>query len=95
MRLKTSNQAPDLSAATVAVLLKGWCAEPPEGIPRQHGFGGGFLELYNIGGIAALWHEHEGWLRAQAAEWGWEPTFTLGEVPMFYGEYVANGGPEA
>jgi hypothetical protein len=79
---------PDLQVETVAVLLGGWCAEPPVGVPRgPHGFGGGFLELYDIGGIAKMWREHEAWLREHARVWGWEPRLVGPDgVRRFYAE---------
>ena len=84
-----------MKAATIAVLLAGWSAEPPAHVPRgPHGFDHGFLELYNIGGIAKLWRAHAAWLREQARLWIWSPTFTLGDRVLFYGEYVAAGGAE-
>ena len=95
MATKRQVEAPDLKPETVAVLLAGWSANPPPDVTAgPHGFGGGFLELYDVGGIARLWREHEAWLREQAAAWQWEPTYTLNGVPMFYAESVANGGPE-
>jgi hypothetical protein len=55
-----------------------------------------YLVLYERGGAARLWAQHEQFLRSKAAEWGWKPKprFTLGGVAMFYGEYVTNGGEE-
>ena len=94
-RREQATGMPDLKPETVAVLLGGWSADPPPELPRsspdddQH-----YLQLYGIGGIAKLWREHEGWLREQARLWGREPTFTLGDVPMCYGERVAHGGQE-
>jgi hypothetical protein len=87
---------PDLGAATAAILLGGWSVEgPPPGVPREpHGFDHGFLELYDIGGVARLWRANETALRARAAEWGWAPAFMLDGVPMYYGEFLAAGGQE-
>jgi hypothetical protein len=86
---------PDLKPETVAVLLAGWGAEPPASVPQgPRGFDGNFLTLYDAGGIARLWREHETWLRAQAAEWNWSPAFTLDDRMLFYGEYVAASGQE-
>ncbi len=82
---------PDLKNETAAVLLAGWSAEPPPGVPLgPHGFGGGLLECYSPGGMAALWRQHADWLRAQAAVWGWTPT-CLGPdgVRRFFAEALA------
>ena len=87
---------PDLAPETVAILLGGWSANPPLAAPsRPGGVDHDFLTLYDIGGIAKLWCQHEVWLREQARLWGWQPTFMLRDVAMFFGEYVANDGPES
>ena len=86
---------PDLSPATVAVLLGGWCAEAPE--PSPHGFSHGFLELYDPHGpgFIRFWRGHEPWLREQARKWGWEPRFRLADGSVvFYAEGVAHLGGE-
>jgi hypothetical protein len=92
---------PDLQVETVAVLLGGWCAEPPADVPREpHGFGGGLLECFDIGGIAKMWRAHEGWLREQATAWGWGPHYVGPDgTRRFYGEALAweadRGEPDA
>ena len=44
MATRRTTDRPDLSPATIAILLHGWSAqEAPE--PSPHGFGHGFLEL--------------------------------------------------
>jgi hypothetical protein len=50
-RREQAASTPDLGPATIAILLAGWSADPPEDVPREHGFSEGFLELYDIGGI--------------------------------------------
>jgi hypothetical protein len=87
---------PDLAPETVAILLRGWCADPPPDVPpRAGGVDPDFLTLYFIDGIATLWRRHEGWLREQARMWGWAPTFTLaGGTPAFYAERSAVDGIE-
>jgi hypothetical protein len=95
VRPKNSSQAPPLRAATTAILLGGWCADPPPTVTDDpHHVEHEFLTLYDSGGIERLWREHESWLREQARLWNWQPTYTLDGVAMFFGEYVANGGPE-
>ena len=85
---------PDLGPATAAVLLHGWCHRPPPNLPPGEPTADDrYLELYSDDGLT-LWCEHESRLRARAFEWGWEATFMLGGVPMFYAEYLANGGEE-
>lgn len=87
---------PDLSLDTIAVLLGGFGAHPPEPGPFT-GFSGGFLDLYDPenAGIIRLWTAHRDWLIAQAAAWGWAPEWVLpstGEA-LFYGAWVTRGGP--
>jgi hypothetical protein len=89
MPIRRNPETPNLSAATIAVVLHGWGAKAPE--QSDHGFGGGFLALYDVDGIADTWRAHEAFLRATAARWGWGP----GPDGLFYGERViANGGIE-
>jgi hypothetical protein len=95
VKLKTNSQAPPLSRDTTAVLLGGWCAvapptvtDDPQHVEHQ------FLTLYAVGGIARLWLQHEKWLRAQAAEWGWSPQFTHDGTQMFYGERAVLTGED-
>lgn len=84
-RREQAASTPDpLGPATIAILLAGWSADPPEDVPREHGFSEGFLELYDIGGIGKLWRQHEPRLREQARLWGWQPRFTLDGGPMFW-----------
>lgn len=91
-RIRRASSVPDLSPATVAILLGGWGAEAPE--PSPHGFGGGMLELYdpNCAGFIRFWRDHEPWLRAQAAAWGWLPEYEVDGQKLFYAEYVIRTG---
>lgn len=92
-RIRSSATAvPDLSSGTISILLAGWGAKPPKGMPRQHGFGGGFIRLAieHEAGAAALWRQHEGYLRHVAREWGWQPTVELPNGGLgFFGEAAA------
>jgi hypothetical protein len=91
MRLRHPPDTPDLSLAAVAILLRGWSAEPPEPY-EQKGFSGGFVQLCQIGGIAALWRQHEFYLRDVGRRWHWEPDV---EVPdgrrLYFAEAVSEG----
>ncbi len=93
-RHKQEAGTPDLGASTVALLLAGWSASPPENVPREHGFTAGFLELYAVDGIATLWRQHETWLRQKAKSWDWVPGFTHNGTAMFYGERAVASGSE-
>jgi hypothetical protein len=81
---------PALAVETVAILLGGWSAHAPVSDDYE-GFAGGMFEAFEPGGPAALWRQHEGFLRATAKAWGWEP---LDELPdgrrVFYGESCAH-----
>lgn len=92
MKPKARTAAPDLKPETVAILLRGWDAYPPEP-PGPHGFGGGFAALCNRDDMTALWREHEVWLRDVARRWGWTPR-VLGQDGRrrFYAEHIAVGG---
>ena len=74
MRLKTPPAAPDLKVQAIAILPRGFGADPPPEVPPgAFGFGSGMLELWRPGGMARLWRQHEAWLRQRAAEWHWAP----------------------
>jgi hypothetical protein len=91
MAIRRQREAPDLKADTVSILLAGWGAPDPP-VPFKHGFGGGFLELLTPGGIAALWRQHEFYLRDVGRRWHWEPDV---EVPdgrrLYFAEAVSEG----
>ena len=78
-----------LSPATCAVLLSGWSATPPAGAgvdvdPDD------FFDLFDGDEmIAALWSQHEPFLRAEAARLGVTPSFGSARRRLFFGEYVA------
>jgi hypothetical protein len=83
---------PALSADTTAIILDGPGAEPPAGVARTHGFGGGSLELGVTGGPGAggLWCQHETLLGERARAWGWTPHYIGPDsVRRFYGEALA------
>ena len=85
---------PDLSAATVAVLLWGWSAHPPAPDLEPRGFDGGFIDLYSTAGIVRLWRTHEPYLRATAGRWGWSPRHVGPDGrARFFGEHAAAGLP--
>jgi hypothetical protein len=91
MRPKRTAAAPDLSNDVLAVLLAGWGAEPPPSERRTHGFGGGYAELAFTGGPGpgGLWAQHEAYLRAVAARWGWRPTCRGRDGQLrYYGEAI-------
>src|SRR6185436_16000609 len=92
---KVRRPSPDeLKADTIAIVLHGWHAHPPDGIdPGPNGFGGGFFDLCEGDGPAGVWREHEAHLRETARAWGWSPT-TRGEDGRlrFYGEHLARPG---
>ena len=92
-RLRSSGTAvPDLRPDVIAILLAGWGAEPPVPGPFR-GFGGGFMRLASEheGGAAALWRQHEFYLRHVAREWNWSPTFELPNGNLgFFGEVEAS-----
>ena len=81
-----------LSAETIAILLWGWGAMPPVDDGR-HGFGGGFLQLYeaNDAGIIRLWTTHREALLEVAQAWDWEPSDDIDGTAVFFGELVASG----
>ena len=82
---------PDLSVETVAILLHGWGATPPEPSIPNPGFAGGFYELAT-GGAAELWRENEAYLRSVAARWRWQPSTPGPDGQMiYYGEAKALG----
>ena len=88
---RSRHQAAPASPATAAVLLSGWGA-PPLGGAEQHGFAGGFLELFegNNKGIARLWRQHERYLRHEAARFGIEPESETDDGRIvFFGELAA------
>ena len=76
-----------LERQTIAILLWGWGAQPPVDDGR-HGFGRGFLTLYEPGdaGIVRLWTTHREALLQQAEEWDWEPSDDLDGTAVFFGE---------
>ena len=81
-----------LSPDTIAVLLDGWSATAPVASP--HGFGGGFLQLYeaNDAGILRLWTTHREALLTQAEAWGWTPRWELEDGTVgFFGDYLQRG----
>jgi hypothetical protein len=81
---------PPLKAETIAILLAGWAApDAPEA--SEDGFDGGFLELYEEGGIAELWGTYDRYLLATAARWGWTPQVPTRRGLLFYGEAAALG----
>lgn len=103
MRLKANGPAPrpNLSNDTIAVVLGGWTADPPAGVPRTHGFGSGMGPLYYTrgpegcgAGAAACWRQHEVYLRQVAAAWGWAPRHRAPDGTLaYYGEAIARGMP--
>ena len=81
---------PALKSDTVAILLGGWAALPPD--PCESGFTGGMLELFDPNGPATLWRTHEVYLRAVARRWGWTPRHVGPDgVARFFGEHLAAG----
>ena len=84
MRLRHQQDVPDLAPRTIAVLLHGWTSEQPPETSAHDGFEGGFIDLYDIGGIARLWREHEHYLRDVARRWGWEPTYRAPDGRMLF-----------
>jgi hypothetical protein len=87
---KHHSDLPALSANTIAIILDH--AEPPPGVPRTHGFGGGFLEVGVTGGPGpgGMWRQYEALLRERAREWGWTPHLLAPDgVRRFYGEALA------
>jgi hypothetical protein len=87
-------EVPNLSNDVLAILLAGWGADPPTGVPRTPGFGGGMMALAVTGGPGpgGLWQRHEAYLRRLAAEWGWPPTWVCRDgVLRYYGEACALG----
>ena len=88
---RRSTPAAPVSAATAGVLLSGWGA-PPLGGAEQHGFAGGFIELYEPGdaGIVRLWRQHETYLRQEAARFGIKPEYETDDgQAVFFGELIA------
>ena len=79
MAIRRINDPPDLSPATVSILLLGWCApEAPE--PSPHGFAHGYLTLFESVngrevGIIGLWQRYADFLRSKAAEWNWQAPY--------------------
>jgi len=95
VKLKTHSQAPPLSPNTTAILLGGWCAVPPAAVANHpDDVDHAYLVLYNIDGPAMLWRQHEPWLLEEARRWGWEPTHLHNGRLLYYGEFLAAGGPE-
>lgn len=94
MATRRDIETPNIKAETVAVLLAGWGAPiPPE--PSEPGFGGEFITLYEHGGAARLWRQHERWLRGKAEVWGWTPQIVGPDGHRrFWAEHVAAGFPE-
>ena len=93
MSPKSRHQVSPVSPATAAVLLGGWCAPPLDGL--EHGFSGGFLDLYEAGGagIVRLWRTHERFLRSEAARLGIEPEFEGdGGERLYFAEHIARYG---
>jgi hypothetical protein len=90
--VKGAADRPDLKAEVVAILLAGWGAQPPAGVdPGPPGFGQGMFEAFEA--PAALWCQHERFLRATAKAWGWAPSFTLPDgTPAFWAEAEAAEG---
>ena len=92
MPTKQHADLPALSADTTAIILGGPGTDPPAGVARTRGFGGGFLELCVTGGPGAggLWRQYQAVLRERARAWGWTPHY-LGPDGRrrFYGEALA------
>jgi hypothetical protein len=81
-------EEPPLGALVAVRLLAGWGVEPAEG----PGDSRGFLELLQgrHPRVAALWRQHEPWLRAEARRRQIEPDWgPVDGPPMFYAEWVA------
>jgi hypothetical protein len=68
--IRREQRVPDLAPRTIAVLLHGWTSQEPPETSHHEGFEGEFLTLYEIGGIARLWKQHEAFLRETARRWG-------------------------
>ena len=90
MRPRVKDDAPPMTDTIGAILLGGWCAEPPGG--ASHGFGGGFLELamFSQAEFVAFWRLHETYLRQNAQRLAIEPEWDGGAAGLvFFGEYLA------
>ena len=73
----------------VAAILLGGPGQPPLDGGQHHGFGGGFLELFDDAGTAHLWQTHETYLRGEAARLGIQPEWGTDDGRLlFYAEYV-------
>jgi hypothetical protein len=87
---KHHSDMPALSADTIAIILD--AADPPPGVARTRGFGGGFLEVAVTGGPGpgGMWRRYEAVLRERARAWGWTPHYIGPDgVRRFYGEALA------
>jgi hypothetical protein len=74
----------------VAILLSGFGTPPLDGV-KHHGFGGGFIDLFDDESTARLWQQHEPFLRAEAARYGIQPEFEADNgTLLFYGELVTH-----
>lgn len=94
MKVRSTPTDPDLKAEVIAILLRGWDAAPPQGVPLgPHGLAHGLMECFDPDGPARLWREHERWLRQMARTWGWTPDTEGPDGAMgFYAEHCAAFG---
>ena len=80
--------APTPRPDVAAILLGGFGSRPLDG-EQHHGFGGGFLELFDDAGTARLWQLHEPYLRGEAERLGIRPEWDGGDGRLlFYAEFV-------
>ena len=90
MAIRRETHVPNLCPCTIAILLRGWCVDPP--VPCGDEAHPGFLDLYTHEESVGIWRQHESYLRDVARRWGWAPTV---EVPdgrrMFVAEAVVAG----
>ena len=94
MAIRREAPARNLCPCTIAILLRGWCADPPP-VPcadDTHGHGT-FFDLYepDDAGFVRLWRENPSYLRAVANQWGWEPVDGPDGRRLFFAEAVAEG----
>ena len=80
---------PPLSPHTCAVLLSGWSATLPSGAGVDGDLDDFFDLFQGDDTIAALWCQHEAYLRLEAVRLGVTPRFGPPRRPRFFGEDVA------
>lgn len=89
MAIRRQPTKPPMTVAAAAIVLGGWSARPPDPYAGSNEDDDEVFELFrgNLDAVAALWTQHEAWLRRLAAEWHLEPSWGPAE-DMFFGEHA-------